>query len=356
MAHFGSESPFINQSGIGQSFANFSSSDPWQEVDGYKEHFRQDDIQVVRMFRVAWNLRGLFVNRMLGYSTSQQQTALQGGGSQVIYRIKRVIPAQHPERPWLYADSVELMKGEGAIRNNANTFATDANGNIIDDTNSNAIALPMIEYFDQSGNGDGQALMAVRYTFRDYEILSDDDLVAQWQGNELGRWVTQTRKYSVQSLALPGKGVIFNDPNAPAAINGTLITQTGVGIIMPVVDYQYAWHQVPDVPEAAIDACVGFVNSQPFDGISGRRQFAPGTLLCMAPSTDRIRTAVGRVAWEIKYHLLYRATGWNNYPASDGNFYRVNRTSDGTTANGVPVYPSADFSQLFGIPASVIYQ
>jgi hypothetical protein len=344
----------INQSSIGFRSAQLVQGEGWYEVDGYKEHFRQDDIQAVRMFRVPWNQRADFINQFLGYSYSTALVAIgAGGGAVAPGGIKRVLPAQHPERPYLYCDAVELVKGEGAIRNNAAVFVTDGNGNIVVDKQGNPTPVPMIEYFDQSGAGPGFGLYAVRYTARDYEIRPDEEIA----GVELPRWVTRIPKISAQTLPLPGKGIAFL--NGPYATDPpTIISDPGQGIVVPIIDWEYTWYDVPDVPYAGIFDCVGKLNAFDFDGVrTGYPKLPNRTLLCMTPTFQRFRSPTGRVLWNIKYHFIQRTNStWQQFPAPDGHYYDVQRVLIDGTANGIPVYGIADFDKLFIAPPPAEYQ
>ena len=99
---------------------------------------------------------------------------------------------------------------------------------------------------------------------------------------------------------------------------------------------------------AAIDACVGRVNSVLFDGY-----YPPGTLLMLAPETERYVTHYGEYAYDVIFHLNYRSTGWNKFfrgSLTPPAFQEV--SPDGAVhaepaADGVHLYNSADFAQLF---------
>src|SRR5262245_2135136 len=73
----------------------------WEECDeGYSEQWRTDQVTVVRCFRGPFSTRKDFVDYMLGYCRVDPDAN---------NAIKRVIPAQHPEYPWMYAQEANLV-------------------------------------------------------------------------------------------------------------------------------------------------------------------------------------------------------------------------------------------------------
>lgn len=360
-----SNQPFRNQSGIGHDIAKIQSipqPPPWTEVDGYKEHYRDGKLAVSRNYSVPWGKRPLFFEYMLGYSYSAQSVVIGGGGGgpppAPSFFLSRIVPAQDPERPWLYCRDVELVQPQGKWVDNTNVFAVDANGQVIvQDGNGNPIKpihLPCVAYQDASGISDGLAVYTATFMDVDYEIRNDQNPPLNPNVPvELGRWVSRKYTYASQNIPLANLKVVF----AAGPHAGQTIPEAGPGLILTGQDCVFEWHEVPDTPEAAFDLCVGSVNLQAFDGLNGYPQFPAGTLLCMAPAKQRFRSKVGRVYWEIKYHMLYKNTGtfanprgWNYFPDIDGNFYLA------TYANGTPIFPSADFNTLFEAPAPATYQ
>jgi hypothetical protein len=111
------------------------------EVEGYKEVWESDGAatQATRIFDVPWRIRKLCVDWWLGYDFNYVPS-LTGGyapppagvsiddlvngitswsvvqpllGGPLGGKISRIVPAQHPEFPWLYASRVELQEGKG---------------------------------------------------------------------------------------------------------------------------------------------------------------------------------------------------------------------------------------------------
>jgi hypothetical protein len=340
--------PFTNQSGIAHDIPKIQAAGvppPWREVDGFKEHYRDGRMVVERVYSVPWSIRSAFMEYMLGFSQSKQSVVIGGGGNAApSFFISRVIPAQDPERPFLYCRDVELLKGNGAWVPNPNTFAQNADGSTFFDANNHPVLIDCLQYQDTSTNGDGIGFYKATFMDVDFEIRSDANPPKNPNVPvELGRWVSRKYTYASQNIPLANLLVQFAD-------DGTLIPEAGPGLIITGQDCIFEWHEVPDVPEAAITACVGHINLQAFDGLGGYPQFPAGTLLCMAPAKQRYRTRVGRVAWEIKYHFLYKSQGWNFFPDATGKF-RL-----GQYKGGAPIFPSADFNTLFEVPAPATYQ
>jgi len=336
----GSFIQFRNQSGVGHDLDKLAQDNgPWEEIAGYKEQFRKDDLSAVRYFKVEWNGRAEFHEYFLGYSTGVAGGVVNGSATPPT--ITRIIPAQHPERPYLYAMEIELVEGRGAVQNNPLTLAQAPDGSPEFDENGNSVPIPMIQYYDNSSMaGPGYGIYAVTYRAVPYEIRSDKNLASYNGGLEIGRNVERKTAYASQNLPIPANGLVFAD-------TGELIPETGPGRILSIIDATYIWHEVPDPPYAAFDACTGAVNQAPFDGASGYRTYPPGTLLCMTPKIERYRANSGRINWEIVYRLLFKTQGWNYFPDLNGTWRLVIKRNPVTGALGGPIYQSADFNTLF---------
>jgi hypothetical protein len=374
-----------NQSGIGHDLAKLAALDELgvREVDGYRESWTEEESQAVRVLDVPWGNRFAFRDLMLGYTTNVAPPGAApstGGGvilGQPQGQFRRSLPAAHPEQPWLFASRVELMMGLGATVNNPNVFAQDIDGTLRLGPAGNQVFVPMIAYADTVNGLPGYGRYAVTYTARDYEVRSDAETLLQASG-ELSRYVSRFWTYSALMLPLgsltsqlyfggdAAKAATVIDPKDPAkartvTLAGQNVPEAGAKIIS-MQQLTYVWHQVPDVPEDAIDACVGKVNGDWFDGAPGARRYAPGTLLCQPPLRERTpRSIVGRVSWTLTMKMDYRRAGWNFFPATDGNYYLAgfyNSQAD-AAAGKVPdrlVYEAADFNALFRAPAPVKYQ
>lgn len=335
---------YLNQSNIGYNVNKLlTMPDGVFEVDGYKETWEADDTHAVRVFDVLWSRRQAFVNWVLGYSNTillpDQEAPF----------LSRTPPQQHPERYWLYATRIEMLQGLGAIFNNPSVVACDNFGNPILDADGDPQFVPMICYVDTSTNTDGRARYAVHYNVLQHEIRTDAELAAMNSAaGEMERYVVRDFKFSLSTLPLPKQLTFAEGPQA-----GVQIPANAAYIFLPMQELHYTWMYVPDPPYEAISACVGRVNSGPFDGAQGWPTRAPGTCLMQAPVIERHRTPLGRVCWNINYTFLYRPKGWSKFPATDGQFYLA--TYNGQL-NGDTWVNSADFSQLFQVPEPVTYQ
>lgn len=265
------------------------------EVDGYRERFGPDNSEATRVFDVPWNKRGEFKDAMLGYS-------YRSSG------LKRYIPDQHPEFPWLYARDVELMNGIGAVTQ-TDTSAISASGSTytsmiayVDGTDLEAIRSGQVPATTQVYPG----LARYRVTYRSlpYDVFPDDAV-----SSELERYVERRPAYAIQALPINNFQIKF--------INGDKDPVGAATKLFPTMELAYVWHEVPDPPPwDAIEACIGCVNDDLFDQFfdSSGVPFGAGTLLCLVPAMDRKRGPAGRMMWTITYKFLYRPQGHNYFP------------------------------------------
>lgn len=356
----------LNQAHIGHDLPKLQDEPQgWRELDGYRERWREDDMVATRVFNGPWGQRKTFVDWLLGYST----TIVDPVSPNTAHLLSRVIPAQHPEYPWIYATEVEELTGVGAWTHSNQVFLQAADGNPVLQPFPGAgvlpVPLPMIHYYDSSTHDDSHSCtMRVTYRHRDYEVRADADAWAQ-PTKELSRYVSRFFQPAIQSLPLSRLSAQLFFKEGPVA--GTNIPEGGVRLL-PTMQLQMVWHQVPDIPWDAFAACTGKINSKAFDGAPGYRSYPAGTLLCQAPQVKRMRSVVGRVIWEITYRFDYRgsitaAVGggpatWNHFPNEEGKFYLAGHYpgSYGANVTPTPVYAWADFDQLFVPPAPTNYQ
>lgn len=321
----------------------------WSEVDGYDEEFQQDNSQATRIFIGPWITRYNLVQWALGWSYSVPNANNPAQG-----QLVRILPAQHPEFPWLFARRVKLVKGVGAWGNNPYVSAQDECGNVATNpTTGYALnPIPMICYFDPATGSDAlSCVYAVTYQAVDFEIRDTSYLPS----SEMSRWVTRNYTYAVQALSVPTNRLRFADGSGPISEGGIFVSKTQ--------ELTYLWREVPDVPEQAIQATIGHVNAAPFDGDPGFPTYPPGTLLCMAPEKTRHRGPTGRITWDISYKFLYRDNGTPTAPAGHNFFPNTSKQSltwvlatfDGTPT-GPTLYQPADFTQLFTVPNPANYQ
>lgn len=380
-----------NSSNIGTDLAKLAQMPPgWVEIDGYKEHFLRDDTAAVRYFRGPWRGRQAFYEWCLGFSDvvvlpNNQQQAFDEGGRIVLGRggiggagllgggggaiqvnpanqtpfLTRVPPAGHPEFTWLFAVGCELVRGDGAIRNNPTVFAQNPDGTRFLDPAGLPVPVPMIEYFDNGRPGTDTALsavVAVSYRNLEFEVRRDSDLAKTPTQTELERNVVRRIDSSAGFLPLPSGIIKFYE--GPPGVKGNDIPQNANNIISFTSELLYGWIDVPDPPWVAISECVGKVNSVNFDGARGWPVYFPGTLLCESPKVERHRSPLGRISWDCWFRFLYRSAGWNKLPASkaDGTEKGYYGVSYGGNPNNPGIYDATDLSQLFVPPPPVIYQ
>jgi hypothetical protein len=329
----------------------------WHEIDGYQEEWNQDSAQITRIFIGPWVTRQVFLFWALGASWSLQDPNNPNGGI-----IQRALPAQHPEFPWLYAQSARLLRGQGAWRDNPYVGPQDECGNIaqtggIAPIGYAAKPIPMIAYFDhETGSDANSAMYAVTYQPVDYEIRQTPDPIA----GELSRFVTRSFNYASKAQTIPASRLYFTF----GAGKKFQVPEPGVWIFNSQ-EITYTWHMVPDLPISAINNCLGKVNIAPFDGAPGYELYGPGTLLCLAPETVRKRGLTGRIYWDITYKFLHvdngdqmTARGHNYFPYFNNltNMLSFEHATLDGTETGQELFARTDFNQLFTVPAPQNYQ
>lgn len=200
---------------------------------------------------------------------------------------------------------------------------------------------------------DGLARFRVTYRPLPYEVRTDRMLAeAAWlTKGEMERYVLREVKDSVKALQIPAGSLKYWE--GPSV--GVAVPSPGT-ILIGMQELVYTWTDVPDLPEDAIAACVGRVNSSPFDGAFGAPEYAAETVLCQAPERIRKpRGLRGRVMWDIKFHFLINPRGWNKFPTGTGEYYGA--TFGGAAPNETNVvYKLADFRDLFKAPTPRDYQ
>ena len=233
--------------------------------------------------------------------------------------ISRVLPDQDPQYPWLFADSVEQVDAQAVAVQSEFSYAQDAAAEPLK-VNGMPWLIPMPAYIDNQGDQhkDGTVRYAVTYRPRTFALRPDDDV---WDvtGGELRRYVTRAKTYQVEALRLGNFPIKFSE----GPFVGTAVPEAGIKLV-GTQTLVYTWHQVPFIPHEAIRVCGGRVNAGPFDGFDGAPTYAKETLLFLAPHVrERKRNIIGGVEWDIEFRFLYRPTGWNKFPAGDGNYYRA---------------------------------
>jgi len=182
---------------------------------------------------------------------------------------------------------------------------------------------------DLPGGGAADSHAKCNLTFKADPREEDED------GETL---LTHTYDVGGEFLTLPQSGMRWE--------GGDPIKQEDItaGKIVPQVEHQMTWEQVPFVPIAAIRANIGTVNGGPFFGASSE------SLLFVGAQITRTVTTDGQQPYKVDYrfservlqHGSYRV-GWNHFFNPDnGQWRRI--VSVGT---GAYVYRYGNFGALF---------
>ncbi len=319
----------------------------WQELPDYSESWQtmagqRGSQEVTRTFQGPWGSRFEFAQWALGWCDNVAG-APSGTG------LMRSNPAQHPEQQWLYATAVRDVRGQGVHVQNPNLIPKQ----------TGTMPLPqnplvnMIAFVDaDSGSDYLSCKLQVVYSRLMFNVRSDAD-IANNGASELQRNVIRTKTRTVRSLPIPDAHLVFQGTNNP-------ISAASGNVLVPQAELTYTWVWVPDVPEDAINSCIGKVNSVAFDprismngrlvGFGPAAGYPPGTLLCQPPETTEDRGTTGREQWTIVYKLQYNPVGWNYFPDSTGTFQPAVYKN-----GGGQLYQSVDLNQLFVLPAPVNY-
>ncbi len=379
----------VNQGGIGLVKGNqLQQVFPDVKPNGlYRVRAGEDGEQQIQVgYNVPWSQHHAWMEWMLGYATTLPVPKQAGGGDGELlpgfpfggavlqnnvteYYLSRAIPYACPVtgKEHLYCTHIEGNDPKGIVLADPNVFMHDAFGNVAKDANGVGIPDLWPMFVEQGTNDDGILPCVATFSALDYEVRTDLEtsvLNQQTQAGEMERYVSVEPRAALQSLPLPSGQLFFSNQLSPSQGGGVVakdndgsvgaaIPTNALNLLLPTDELLYTWHEVPDQPYAAIQACMGYINAAAFDGARGRFTYPAGTLLCQAPlRRKRYRHLTGRWYWTITYSLLFRPQGWNYLPSAHGNFLLVSSAVD---ANNNPVgrllYPSADFTQLFVVPA-----
>jgi hypothetical protein len=300
---------------------------PYLELLRYQETFVERSTEAMRTCLCLWEDRYLFVADMLGNST--YVPGLVVGGVQS--NLSRQPPESHPELDWLFAVECKLADTVGVPTSDRSDIAKALTsrpdyGNLNQvDPSSNMVAFNLAQ-FD------------VTYTPRDYIYLDDADVPSDGRG-ELNRYVSRYFEPAGENVQVPAFAFKFVSDNETI--------QSPPAITMPLLELRYLWRQVPALNYTTIENTLGKVNASTFD-----QYYAPETLLCLPPKMNFYYNAVGTFVVDLEFIFLYRRSTWNAlYRKAVGvggppGFDRVVATSDGVS----PIYPTANFDQLFVLP------
>ena len=353
--------------------------------EGYQERWDSDgNNEIVRTYQVPWSLMGLFRQWALGYSFNTGLVL----GSLITDQpgLSRIIPAQDPLNPWMYAVHCELDEPQGVpttrndvtVNNSGTVFPWDLGANATGPdlpslSPPSRTVVPVLAYANRDNStsapqwgastqfsGDGLAKMKVHFKSLPFEVRSDA-MMAQttvYTQGEMERYVERQPTMALKSFQIqPTQQLAFVWPGVPAAVQ--YVPSPGT-MPFPVEELTYVWHDVPDVPYLAIDSCMGRINVGPFDGAYGYNQKAPGTCMLIGASRERTpRNCIGHVMWRIRYKFLYQSNGWNSFPNAYGAFLPATfggaPPSDAVNVFKIPSN-GLDFNALFKVPTPTFYQ
>lgn len=374
----------------------------WAEMDGYRDRWNHTDSQIMRMYIGPWSSRRQFRQWALGWVETVRRANLPNAEEARLialhnvilpegalgnhWGLRRELPAQDPEHPWLFASECETVKGEGAWIDSTTNEALRADGrlhlvNVVGPDGpqlGQTRIIPAIHYVDNSLRGgigrgvgipgggdlgigttlynrseefkDGRCVMRVTFRARPYAVLSDERMGELARG-ELGRYVERTEDFNLEAIPL-NRLAAANLRFAEGAFANNAIPEAGV-MQLPSALLTYTWHDVTDPPRAAYSRVCGKINDADFDGLHGAPVYPAQTLLCLAWKVQRNPAGpTGRVTHTIRYRFAFRPQKWNRFPAADGNFYLA---TFGGGANGETVYKTADYGDLFTVRPPVSY-
>lgn len=315
----------LNQSGIGLNIAKLLAMPAgWRETPDYEEDWvNHDGGQVTRTYQGPWQSRVDFVQWALGWTTSiiHPQT-----GRPALFRTP---PAQDPVYPWLYCTAAQT-KGVGNAVDQYDPLAVY----ILPD--GRPVQVPAVRFFDNADRLDTRtALVRLRYTNVPYEVRTDNDnegLAGSFpEGN---RYLQREKTYGMR--AVPVDRGVLKFIEGPPGINDRDVPDTSGQILFPGLHLRYTWHEVPEIPEAAIAACVGRVNRDTWDGCKGWPSYGPEQVLFYPPEVTRYRSSTGRIYWRIVIVAAVqpRTGGWNAFAAANGEFYNARYRSSAGAISG----------------------
>lgn len=319
----------LNLSGVGLNAQKMSqmpqTKPPIEPQQGYREVDRDDESSAEITWRVPWTARHAFREWAKGYSAI-------GRDANGNLKLSRTIPAQHPEKPWLFCVECEVTNGAGALMP-SQVAAPVPPG-------SPPILVPFLTFREEvigaGSYGDGFALMKCVYRDRPYDIF-DDATIAAMNTGEIGRYVIREPRFSLKGMELPQslrERLVFDKvalspttgQQAPEGIAGIPIPG-GAQLLMPLIGLSYLWLEVPLalINWSAIQGCLGHTNANAFDlATSWGGPWAAQTLLMQSPEIRYRRNGVGIMCADIRFKFDFVKNTWNAFPAADGNFYFAN--------------------------------
>ena len=342
----------------------------YKEVPGSpREQMTGNTWRVIRIFDVAHSDRWAFLLGMFGNATVKTGIGLLNVSGQY---ISRIVPTAYQftlgaagNTAFLYPSSLESIEPLGVASQDLLGVATYP-----------------------------QCRITIGYEAPTYAILSDNDpdfVLSGYDESTLIRFVSVFVQPTAEYLTLPYGTYLWTEwnPNAGAVDYNNKVAQNTTYVGAPVIgsqakllaanEVQLVWHMVPGIPRAAY-SLIGCVNNDTFSDPNGHFSAPIGTLLLSQMEVRPYRWILGNFLYDITYKFkLFNPTnpttgssvdelgddiGHNHFlhyrPTTAGTFlppvYRY-LTHDGTPprqshkqGTGIPVYPYADFTQLFQPP------
>lgn len=297
-------------------------------------------------FYIKWDGNNVNLPRarkdFIGYS--EEIAAAQKLGNK--WYIHRFIPYEHPNEPnYLFADSIQKITGDIPARYGPSRDVNE-----------------VVEY--------DEALCNVVFTSRDYEILTDAELMAATGGtfpdeSKLLRYTKTKIDPAGRAERIPS-GAALKWIGNPQLVGGGAVSMTNVGHFNIVeFDVQITWYQIPlaMVPFGSIQEAANKTNEA---DLGQRAQsnyvvFPAKTLIFIgAKISEPYRMVNGLLAVDIQYAFRWKTLGANSFMRYDAttditgavvpqgpHYQLVSRTG---TSNGAPLYETFKMDRLFWGP------
>lgn len=346
----------------------------WEVPDSPTETFMPGQAKCTARVRVAYDQRNQFLDAVVGYS--YEKTI---GGKRV---LRRVLPLAYPYHPGLYC--IGSSRGEGRSASGAVTPRGIAALGVISAVVPIFIepALGQPDYLDSVLE---LVFSTLEYRPRpDSEVLSQDATPTGWTGlpdegdalaRGIKRYITRTGVDAGTYRTLPLNMLYYKEFGIP-------IQNASATFYEHAEDLTYEWFDIPEIclPRTAWAQCAGKVNDATFDG------YPRGTLLYRGKTYKRETDALGREIYRIKYNFRWLPRFWrdeqrgHNFQPTIGPKYlntspltsnpdsgqfvylevctrggtgtiggvgNNNPIRPATPLNGDPLFPYADFRNLF---------
>lgn len=309
---------------------------PYKEVkvrDGQSPEYSADEHgdTAVRFLQFEWSDINQATYELMGRNYVDGDT------------LKRVLPCQHPKKPWLWVSRVSGSEGKAS---------------------TGYELLPVGDDIDKSATYS-KGVLRVEYAPRMYPMLKDDEVEDK---SEFYRFVQIEEHY--RSSYISGPGTRFLLKWVPDTPNAGVTSQANFGKVRPLGNLTMRWHFVPDeaLPFPVARKASGMVNQYDLGTPGTKEYFEAGTLLYLGwkpiPASGHYE---GERLWHVEYyfdHDPYSLTqdgkkhvGHNTYfdfradpigryqSSRDGQYYEPGSVTDGKLT-----YNEFDVEELFRVP------